>query len=326
MGAPLAPPRSRKASSLSVTMDIEESSNASDMSFDIPCLVEEKPAFRNIDADADVNESPEYAEEIDTYLRKCEHTYRIRANYMARQKDIKFEHRSTVVDWMFDVCNEFHLGQKTFQLAVSYLDRFLSKMSISRLMLQLVGTAAMFIAYKVEEIEPRPGLAATFCWYTDNTYRVSQLFKMEQLILEKLGYEVNSTTTSSFQERFLKASESKDCRESYFVEYLCDRSLVTGVQFLKYTPSMVTAAAVGLARSTFRPEQNPWSATLAHYTKYSYSDLSECMTDLLNMYKADFAADQEKRFGAVWNKYSLARYMLILQRQPITQLSPAKPY
>ena len=47
-------------------MDIEESSNGSDMSF------EEKPADRNIDADADVNESPEYAEEIDTYLRKCE--------------------------------------------------------------------------------------------------------------------------------------------------------------------------------------------------------------------------------------------------------------
>ena len=52
---------------------------------------------------------------------------------------------------------------------------------------------------------------------------------------------------------------------------------------------------------------SPQSATLAHYTKYSYSDLSECTTDLLNMYKVDFAAGQEKRFGAVWNKYSHAR-------------------
>ena len=30
-------------------------------------------------------------------------TYRIRANYMDKQKDVKFEHRSTVVDWMFSV-------------------------------------------------------------------------------------------------------------------------------------------------------------------------------------------------------------------------------
>ena len=66
IGEPLATPRFLKPSSPSVTMDLEESSNISDMSF------EEKPAVRNIDADADVNESPEYAEEIDTYLRKCE--------------------------------------------------------------------------------------------------------------------------------------------------------------------------------------------------------------------------------------------------------------
>ena len=40
---------------------------------------------------------------------------------------------------------------------------------------------------------------------------------MENLLLSKLDFEINSTTTSSFKDRFLKASGG-DCRETYFTE------------------------------------------------------------------------------------------------------------
>ena len=50
-------------------MDIDESSNFSDMSID---LVTEEPTIKNIDEGASLEESPEYADEIDIYHRKLE--------------------------------------------------------------------------------------------------------------------------------------------------------------------------------------------------------------------------------------------------------------
>jgi len=278
-------------------------------------------AIRDIDADANpVFDSPEYVEDIDCYLRKMEEQYKPRAGYMSKQRQISHSHRCTVVDWMYEVCDEFHMGQKTFELAVSYVDRFLSKMSMPRKNLQLLGTTALFIAHKVEEIEQDVGLAARFVWITDNTYTIHELFRMECMILNKLGFEMNSTTTNSYQDRFLKASDA-DCRETYMTEYLCDRALVHGEKFLKYSPSLLTSAAVAVARATFRPDLPAWTPTLAHYTKYSYPELKDSMTDLLAMHKSDFFADNEKRpFGACWNKYSLPRYMMILRKTPIESL------
>ena len=60
--------------------------------------------------------------------------------------------------------------------------RFLSQMSVLRGKLQLVGTAAMFIASKFEEIYP-PELGE-FVYITDDTYSKKQVLRMEHLILK----------------------------------------------------------------------------------------------------------------------------------------------
>lgn len=44
----------------------------SDMSIDLRDVEVEQPKIRNIDEDASLEESPEYAEDIDNYLRKME--------------------------------------------------------------------------------------------------------------------------------------------------------------------------------------------------------------------------------------------------------------
>jgi len=54
--------------------------------------------------------------------------------------------RSILVDWLVEVADEYNLNGETLFLAASYIDRFLSFMSVVRGKLQLVGTAAMFIA------------------------------------------------------------------------------------------------------------------------------------------------------------------------------------
>ena len=67
-------------------------------------------------------------------------------NYMTKQPDITFPMRSILVDWLVEVSEEYKLHTETVFLAVNYIDRFLSYMSVQRARLQLVGTACMFIA------------------------------------------------------------------------------------------------------------------------------------------------------------------------------------
>ncbi len=69
-----------------------------------------------------------------------------RWNYMSRQPDITHGMRSILVDWLVEVGVEYKLQAETIYLAVNYVDRFLSHMSVERKKLQLVGTACMFIA------------------------------------------------------------------------------------------------------------------------------------------------------------------------------------
>lgn len=124
---------------------------------------EEKPAT--------VTEVPEYAAEIHAYLREMEVTaltecvlpcYRVlhflkhgidfqlktrpKAGYMKKQPDITVSMRAILVDWLVEVGEEYKLQNETLYLAVNYIDRFLSSMSVLRGKLQLVGTAAMLLA------------------------------------------------------------------------------------------------------------------------------------------------------------------------------------
>lgn len=65
---------------------------------------------------------------------------------MKKQPDITNSMRAILVDWLVEVGEEYKLQNETLHLAVNYIDRFLSSMSVLRGKLQLVGTAAMLLA------------------------------------------------------------------------------------------------------------------------------------------------------------------------------------
>lgn len=72
--------------------------------------------------------------------------HRAKPNYMRRQPDVSYSMRTILVDWLVEVAEEYKLQPQTLFLAVSFIDRFLSLMSVVRSKLQLLGTAAMFVA------------------------------------------------------------------------------------------------------------------------------------------------------------------------------------
>lgn len=65
---------------------------------------------------------------------------------MRKQPDITPAMRTILVDWLVEVREEYKLRNETLHLAVNFLDRFLSSMSVLKGKLQLVGTAAILLA------------------------------------------------------------------------------------------------------------------------------------------------------------------------------------
>ena len=68
------------------------------------------------------------------------------SDYMHRQLEVNESMRAILVDWLVDGCVEFHLDQECLYLAVNYVDRFLTKRSLYKKHLQLLGAAAIMVA------------------------------------------------------------------------------------------------------------------------------------------------------------------------------------
>ncbi|KAG9347163.1 hypothetical protein JZ751_006090 [Albula glossodonta] len=142
------------------------------------------------------NEVSDYAAEIHKYLREMELKSRPKAGYMKKQPDITNSMRAILVDWLVEVGEEYKLQNETLYLAVNYIDRFLSSMSVLRGKLQLVGTAAMLLASKFEEIYAPE--VAEFVYITDDTYTKKQVLRMEHLILKVLSFDLAAPTINQF--------------------------------------------------------------------------------------------------------------------------------
>nr|XP_029136850.1 cyclin-A2-like [Labrus bergylta] len=275
--------------------------SAMDVSFDSPM---DMSVVEGEEKTIDVNEVPEYAAEIHTYLREMEVKTRPKAGYMKKQPDITNSMRAILVDWLVEVGEEYKLQSETLYLAVNYIDRFLSSMSVLRGKLQLVGTAAMLLASKFEEIYPPE--VAEFVYITDDTYTKKQVLRMEHLVLKVLSFDLAAPTINQFLTHyFLHQSVSKQVE--CLAMYLSELSLVDSDPFLKYLPSQTAAAAYALANSIV--SGGSWPKSLIEMTGYSLEDLMPCIEDLhrLHLNAAQHAQQsvREKYKGAKYYEVSL---------------------
>jgi len=242
---------------------------------------------------------PEYANDVHTYLRQFEKKHRPKPGYMRRQPDITIVMRSVLIDWLVEVAEEYKLHRETLCLAVNYIDRFLSHMSVLRGKLQLVGAASMFLASKFEEIYPPE--VGEFVYITDDTYTKKQVLRMEHLILKVLSFDVAIPTFNCFIEKYLRDCNADD-RARHLSFYIAELTLVEGDPYIKYMPSQIAAASICLANIALG--QEPWPVSLQQKTEYSVADFQECMQDLYKTYCG--AAEHPQQ--AIREKYKQEKY------------------
>ncbi|KAK0158871.1 hypothetical protein PV328_009814 [Microctonus aethiopoides] len=261
---------------------------------DIRLKREVSKIFKNDYYDVD-----EYRADINNYLRKAEKQHRPKPGYMKKQPDITYAMRSILVDWLVEVAEEYRLHSETLYLAVSYIDRFLSYMSVVRAKLQLVGTAAMFIAAKYEEIYPPD--VGEFVYITDDTYTKRQVLRMEHLILRVLSFDLTVPTPLSFLRDYCISNNLSE-KILFLAMYLCELSMLEADPYLQYLPSHLAAAAVAVARHTLQEEA--WPHELELSTGYSIRDLRKCIGYLTETFSNAPNLPQQ----AIQEKYKSTKY------------------
>jgi cyclin A len=152
-------------------------------------------------------------------------------------------------------------------------------MSVQRAKLQLVGTACMFIASKYEEIYPPD--VGEFVYITDDTYNKRQVLRMEHLVLKVLGFDLSAPSSHLFVSQLGQMSNT-DEKTQHLAMYLNELSLMSGENFLRYSPSLVAAASLALARHTMGAEA--WPASVAESSGIAVSELQECLLALHAVY------------------------------------------
>ena len=136
------------------------------------------------------------------YLISREETYKPNQNYLEVQSNLTWLMRAILVDWMMEVCMEFSLKRESFYLALSLVDRFLSKSGvIPKVKFQLIGVTSMYIACKIEEIHPPK--VSEFSRSADYGYKNEQILCTEQEILKVLKWYINPPTTYMWMNWYL---------------------------------------------------------------------------------------------------------------------------
>lgn len=194
--------------------------------------------------------------------------------------------RAKLINWMARAIDKFHLETETFYLSVSYVDRFLCNASVGSSGLMLVGTTAIFIAAKFQEIQPLR-VKDLIC-ASNNAYTKNEILEMELSNLRSLAFNIASPTHLAFLGCYC---EKLPKNVKHLAMYLCELSLFETENYFNFLPSYLAAAAVFLAQHTLGEEI--WSLELIFLSGYKLRYLRVGIIFLEKIFKKSLKEPQK---------------------------------
>lgn len=175
------------------------------------------------------------------------------------------ELRNEIVRWLAQLNREFRFYPETFALSASILDRFLHAVKVRPKYLRCIGVACFYLAAKtLEEDEVIPEtldlVRNSRCGCT-----ISEVMRMERIILDKLGWSLHAVTPLDFLHIFHALVMSRSprlldrCRQmtaSRQLGILMDKmeKLIGCHVFLAYPPATLAVALISLELELFAPD------------------------------------------------------------------------
>jgi cyclin A len=249
----------------------------------------------------------EFAHEIYLSMIENEKDYLIDNDYLKKvQSEIKDTSRGFLVEWIIDVHRKFRLLPETLYVTVSIIDRFLSKQSLKKAQLHMLGVASLLIATKYEEIYP-PDLKDLRS-ISENKFTKEDVLQMEFQILTTLQFDFLVPSSLRFLERYRKLSTTaSEDQVFFFAQYLCEISLLDAF-LLKHKQSEIAAAAFILSARAIK-KVNAWNADMEKWTCYKEKDLKEAIDDV-----KQFACEVNPKFlSTLKYKFQKPEYLSVAQ-------------
>ena len=120
--------------------------------------------------------------------KKMEDVHKIKVNYLKSQNEMSYRKRFILLDWIMEICYQFHFWRKTYFSCINLIDIYFTKCKVPTNQIQLVGIACLLISAKNEETEI-PKLSY-FSLATENYYSKSDILKKESEILQTLKWKI----------------------------------------------------------------------------------------------------------------------------------------
>ena len=236
--------------------------------------------LNEINVDKNPQKVEEYLEDIYSHLKSIDNINLPMKDYMKIvQKDINEKMRTKLLDWLINVHSSFKLLPETLFLTINIIDKYLSKISIKRKYLQLLGITSMFIASKYEDIYP-PEIK-DFIFMTNNSYSKEELIKLESDILDKIEFNLTFPTTLRFLEifkEFLNLKEIDYFRCRYFIEIaLFDYKCCHFSTRLIAASSIILNQKINISKNKKYIDNN-----LLKTIEYDLEQLTPCLLCLIN--------------------------------------------
>jgi len=189
-------------------------------------------------------------------------------SYMGKSQKLSEAIRSTLVDWLIQIHYNFKLLEESLFLTVNIIDRYLSKNTLSKDQVQLVGVAAMLIATKYEEIYPP--LLKDFVFVSDNSCSAEQILEMEKAILFQIDFDLQLTSPLRFLERFGKLARL-DTITFLLSQYMLEVGLLDS-KMNQFSASLQAISAIYTAKKYLKYYNNKHDDIQAIIADYNLGD------------------------------------------------------
>ncbi|KAH3742725.1 B-type cyclin [Pelomyxa schiedti] len=239
-------------------------------------------------------------------------------NYFVVQTALTEKMRAILLEWMFEVSENLHLGEQSAFTAMCLLDQFLARTTeqVPPSKLQLFGATSLLTASKaVSTFEPTLGLASKVTFMSAGTFTHPELLQAEKKVLSTLNYRLLAPSPSMFLEMFLELPQLQPVvSTTNFTKltkfYLEVSTLNFSLQLLK--PSILSAAVIILSAHTLG--KSIWFKLNEYIPLFTRKELKEIAFCMTRLHEHILFIQAQTTFTSTLHKF-----------EPISSLTPILP-
>jgi hypothetical protein len=181
-------------------------------------------------------------------MLETQQRYAVREDYIAvvQRDGMRPIWRARLFEWLFEFVGEFGVSVSTVATAINFVDRYLSRVSTKKGLLQLVALAAMLVASKLHETAHAMSIA-TLQGLAEGIYLDSDIRLMELELLRVLNWQLDAVSPYCFLRYLVLYFEDVDAQlrtrvlslaEAFLEIVLCEYA------FLLFLPSETATASL----------------------------------------------------------------------------------